>query len=187
MPCAFQEAKLKFEELVARDPKNASLLDYLAGTVNSLADVLQQLDRHKEAPKTFEEGARLGRQALALAPNHLGYRQTLSFLLGNLAAQRLAKRPDKAVVFSLERRSCGWAIPSRRTSRCASSCWRLSSSKRMPPTQRKYYDLALETLDLALQTGYKDFNNLRNNPRLGVLRQRPEFQRLLREFERKNR
>ena len=185
---AFQESKLLFEQLVARQPRNAGLLDYLAGTVNSLADALQKLDRREEALKSFEDGARHSREALALAPNHLGYRRTLSSLLGNLArAHRLAKRPDKAVVYSLERRKLWLGDAEQVYQQVREFVLAAQLVEKDAPTQRKYYDLALETLDLALQTGYKDFNNLRNNPRLGVLRQRPEFQRLLREFERKNR
>jgi serine/threonine-protein kinase len=184
---AFQGSKVAFEELVARHPKDAGYLDYLAGTVNSLADQLQKLDRHEEALKTFEYGAKRGREAVALAPNNADFRQTLSFLLGNLArAHRLAKRPEQAATYTLERRKLWLGNPEEVYNRVREFLLVAQLVKKDSPEQRKYHTLALETLDLALQAGYKDFNNLRNNPRLAVLRERPEFQRLLREFETKN-
>ena len=181
---SFQESRTAFEDLVAKQPKNAGCLDYLAGTINSLADVLQKLNRHEEAIKTFEDGVRRARAAVALAPNNAGHRQTLSFLLGNLArAHRLAKKPEQAIVYSLERRKLWLGNPEQVYNQVREFLLAADLVKKDSPEQQKYHTLALETLDLALQAGYKDFNNLRNNPRLAVLRQRPEFQRLLSEFE----
>ena len=185
---AYQEARGLFEKVLARDPHNAGHLDHLAGTINNLADVLQKLDRHEEALKAFEEAVRTQKEALGLAPGKKAVRQNLSMYLGNLArAHRLAKRPDRAVAVTLEQRKLWAGNAVELYGRVRAFLLAAEAANKDAPDQRKAYGLALETLDLALQAGYRDFDNLRKNPTLAALRARPEFQTMLQAFEGKHR
>ena len=49
--------------------------------------------------------------------------------------------------------------------------------------RERYVKHALDSLEMALKAGYRDFKNLRTHADFGSLRQRPEFEKLLQQFE----
>jgi serine/threonine-protein kinase len=176
----YKQAESRYRALMKRTPEDVTYPHFLAGTLNNMADVLQALKRPAEAIKAFEEGIRLERACLERAPQSREYRADLTRLYSNLArAYRMEKRHAEAVAIMLERRQL-W--PSNGTELGKLLPDFLRAARLVPataPERRKYVDHALETLSLALAAGYKDFDRLRQDPELALLRERDEFDRLL--------
>jgi eukaryotic-like serine/threonine-protein kinase len=178
---AYAESAAHFGKLLKTRPGDPVYAAGVAGALNNSADVLQKMNRPEEAIKTFEKALEHQKMAFARGPHSAEHRRFLGKVYGNLArAYRLARQPAAAVPLSLERRKLWPGNPTELYRIVRDFLLAAQLAEKDSADQRRYQDLALETIRLAVEAGYRDEKELRSNPELAVLRNRPEFERLLR-------
>ncbi|HXG10518.1 MAG TPA: tetratricopeptide repeat protein, partial [Gemmataceae bacterium] len=190
---AYRAALKLFEQLAADFPSQSDLRNDLAGTLGNLAILCNQR-RDFAAAREYLEKARPHHQAALKAnPRHPTYRQ---FYRNNLRAlvQAHAGLLDQAaaVQTAQTRRDLGWDPPADAyNAACALALCipiveqheKLDADKRKAAVQF-YGDEAMKLLRDAVGKGWKGAAHMQKDRALDPLRQREDFQELLRELTR---
>jgi tetratricopeptide (TPR) repeat protein len=184
----FQRAQALLEELVRDRPIDLGLQNRLAKVIDNRGITLAELGRLGEAEEAFLAAIARQRAASEKAPQVSQYRRHLSSHYFNLArVRRAAGRPAAAADAALERRA-HW--PNDPDELYAVACdlalciplvdrGRGHRADEWRAEQRKYIDLALETLRQAIRAGYADIARMRSDPDLDSLRSSEGFQSLV--------
>lgn len=136
------------------------------------AETLCALQRHAEALKDYDKAVELATESLR--PFECAARAVVRVRAGQVAtaieeAEELAKNGEGEVLFNTAR---VYALAIKPT----------KANPISPQQQEKYAERAIALLHQALAKGYKDADHLKNNDDWKTLRQRDDFQNLLREI-----
>jgi serine/threonine protein kinase len=191
---SFQEARLLLEALVKADPAN---LDYrldLGRTLNHFAGNRLTVGRPQEALQLLTEAMPHLERALGRASQVAIYRKTLSNTYSLFAeAEVRLDHTREATQQVLERKKLWDGNPNelyRVAKDLASLAGTVGGGKpRLTPEeeteQRQDLDLALDVLKEAASSGFQDLDRLQKEKVFNRLRDRNEFQDVVREVERR--
>jgi serine/threonine protein kinase/tetratricopeptide (TPR) repeat protein len=127
----------------------------------------------------FEKGESVLREALALS-RKLGSPRIQNAAWRSLGRlYRATGQPAKAGAVALERRRSPGLLPEELVEVAGELGWCAAQFSKGHPEQTRYADLALETLRRARARGFKGVNQLQKDPNLRVLKDRPEFKKLV--------
>jgi eukaryotic-like serine/threonine-protein kinase len=190
---AYADAAAIKKQLAADFPTQPDLRHSLAGTLGNLAIVCTQRGDFPAAKASLEEAMPHHRAALKANPRHPDYRKFYRVNLRALAAA-YARVNDRAGALRVARtsRALGWDPPTdtynaaRNLAQCipiARKLERLDAAQRRAAEQF-YAEQAMALLREAVARGWKNVAQTKKDPDLDGLRQREDFQQLLKDLER---
>jgi hypothetical protein len=160
-------------------------------TLNNIALLWSDLGQHEKARELAKEALQQQKVLYDRMPQSPRYRSDMGMRYAMMAAiERRAGRLNEAAAFCLERKkySSGNATELSHVSFDLGILSLLvgkgkSDLDANELAQRdKLCLLTLESLRESLQAGYRDFENLRSNRAFELVRQRPEFEEILKNF-----
>jgi serine/threonine protein kinase len=186
---AIQEARRMLDELIQAHPDNLDY-PYVQGlNLERLGRTFKQLGRLDEAAAALDQAVARQRIAFEKAPQVRYYRKSLDKHYSFLAdTYRAAGKADRAVQASLERRKL-WEADSGELVTVARDLAKAieavgNGKPELSPEERaerrRYEDLVMDTLRQAAARGFKDGAALQKEKDLEPVRQRADFQELLR-------
>jgi eukaryotic-like serine/threonine-protein kinase len=185
-----REALAVKQQLITDFPTMPDYQNELAGTLWNLANIKLRMRQFDEARRLLEEAVPYHKAALQANPRHHEYRQTWRNNRMRLAQSLLGLLDHAAAVKMAEELLKASVNPAKDTynaacflSRCvplAEKDSRLTESERRTQAQN-YGDRAITVLRQAVATGYKDGQHMAKDDDLAPLRERPDFQQLLKE------
>jgi tetratricopeptide (TPR) repeat protein len=189
---SFRAAVKLQDRLAAEFPNQPDLRNDLAATLGNLANLCNLRRNFATAKECLEKARPHHLAALKANPRHPTYRQ---FYRNNLLALVQAHAglldPAAAVQTAQTARDLGWNPPADAyDAACALALCipivekheQLDADKRKAAVQF-YGDAAMKLLREAVAKGFKDAAHMKQDSDLAPLRQRPDFQKLLKELE----
>jgi serine/threonine-protein kinase len=180
----YRQSVATYRNLVEEFRGNLGYRDSLSGVLNNLGLSLSRCGQHDEAPKAAREAVELERGLCEADPKSAGFRRNLSQRLSALAQVEGAAGDAEKAIAAVEERKRLWPGNGHELARAAGELSAIAAKfENDSPARTKCIDLALATLREALEAGYRDFEQLRKFNDLRLVRERPEFEKLLAEFE----
>jgi serine/threonine-protein kinase len=188
---AYEKSRDLLEKLVRDHPKNLDFRADLGRTLNNLGLTYGQLGQIEASLAALRQAVEHQRVAFAAAPHAPRYRRALSNHYGALAeVERKKGKPSAAAAALLERRRL-WpsnpdelfrvAVDQAQTAAAVGRGRERLSAEEQEERDR-YADQAVETLRQARAAGLRDREAVEKHPDLTLLRDRPEFSKLMSEF-----
>lgn len=179
------------EKLIADAPKRPEYREQLADTQRSLALLCRTSGRFNEAEKYLRQALALQEQRAAESQAVPRYQAALARTWKELAALQLATDSRDAALSSLEKaRALLEKLPaSGRRDLYLLACVHaleaplLARDKATAPRARQAEDAALAALQRAVAAGYADVEHLKTDADLAPLRNRGDFQKLVKDLE----
>ena len=171
------------ELLLDHNPNDIELCSKLGGTYNNRGVVLEGLKEYGEAGECFRQAIAHQKFAHAQAPQVTRYRDYLSqhyFHYGRLLRQE--GKAEEAIKFALARRDLWLGQPDHLfavAEELGEAGALLADSASSGDVYRRCQDLALETLQQAVDAGYRLPRDLRQRKSFAILRHRPELTDLI--------
>jgi serine/threonine-protein kinase len=138
-----------------------------------------------EALAGFRQAVTHQRRARKRAPDNSEFRDLLGLHLTALAQLlRAAKKPAEAAAVTLERRPLAGKDPAALYNVACELALCAALAAEGSPARARYADQAVETLRLAVRSGYKDAKHMRADADLKALRSHDGFRKLLAEMTR---
>ena len=173
------------KSIVAQYPDDLDLQSSLGGVYNNLGIVLEELDRMQDAAVAYKHGVEHQRIAFTAANDVFRYRSFLSkhyFNYGRVLRQ--LGYPDQAVRAALARRELWESDPQRLfaiAEELATAGIALQTTSGAEITAEQCATFAIETLQLAMASGWQLPTDLRNNASFVLLKNHEAFTKLLRD------
>ncbi len=173
------------KSIVAQYPDDLDLQSSLGGVYNNLGIVLEELDRMQDAAVAYKHGVEHQRIAFTAANDVFRYRSFLSkhyFNYGRVLRQ--LGYPDQAVRAALARRELWESDPQRLfaiAEELATAGIALQTTSGAEITAEQCATFAIETLQLAMASGWQLPTDLRNNESFVLLKNHEAFTKLLRD------
>jgi serine/threonine protein kinase/tetratricopeptide (TPR) repeat protein len=177
---SYEESKNLLEQLVAGDPNTPGIRRELLHSLGVYGDIKLKLRQPEEAVQAFEQAVTHARWLRQRLPQDLSATEELSMALGNLAiGRRAAGRADLAVSATEERLAL-WPENPEEICDAARDLAKSAAALRMdrPTAADQAAHLAVEALRRAVGAGLGDVNQLKTDPALAPLRDRPDFKAL---------
>jgi tetratricopeptide (TPR) repeat protein len=169
---SFAKAAAKLEEVLAKEPRHATGRQFLANSLRPQAITLARLGRHAEAAKAWTRLLELDDN-----PKRVDLRiaRALSLARAGDYVTAIAEAEDRSVIKNL---SAGLYVDLGCIFALAAASVKDDAKLRDQHAAR-----AVELLRQAVAKGYKDAEYLKKVDDLKALRERPDFQSLLKELE----
>jgi serine/threonine-protein kinase len=191
---AYRDALALQMQLTADFPNQPDLRNALAATFVNLALLGHQRGDFRAAKAYLEEAQPHHQAALKANPRHPTYRQFYRNNLITLVSAHAGLLDQASAVQAAERlRDLGWDPPGNAydaacaLARCVpivEKAEKLDSAKRQAAIDF-YCDQAMTMLRAAVAKGYKDIEHLKKDDDLKALRERADYQKLVKELEEK--
>jgi tetratricopeptide (TPR) repeat protein len=185
-----QRAGTVLHELAGRDPENHLYRSELGRTEQRIVLVLEKLGRPaEELVAASRRAAQQQRQALEQAPQNREYRERLTGHLVVLSQQLRSQHKWNESEAPLREVLMLWPGDAKFMAGVAATYAKYIPlfAKSVPAereaAEKKYGDLAMATLRQAIAYGYKNKLELLTDPDLNPLRQRADFQELLKSLK----
>jgi len=187
-----REALAVQRKLAQRHQAQPAYQDAVALSLHLLASLLRGQQKDDEALRLLEEAMAFHQRALQLSPKTPAFRGSFHATRLTTAGIHLDRNNHAAAAGIAKELSQLGANPAEDSFDAASVlAWcaqRVEKDDRVPQARRlelgrDYADQALVFLKEAVQRGFGDPARLRSNPGFASLRQRPDFQELLRQLE----
>ncbi len=184
---SFAEARTLLEDLVEGFPDELGYRSSLGGILNNQGMVLEQAGRLEDAAAAYREAIAHQRFALERAPSVARFREFLGKHYWNLGrALRAAGRPEEAAEAALARRGLWPDDPERLFSvarELALTAGGIDQAEGEAPAEgvsarQRCADEAVATLRQAVEAGFAQIEEIRENPDLESIRAHPEFRQL---------
>jgi tetratricopeptide (TPR) repeat protein len=191
---AWADALAIKKQLAADFPTQPDLRQSLAGTLGNLAIVCDQRGDYPAAKKYLEEALPHNRAALKANPRNAEYRQLYRNNLRALAGANARLNDSAGALRAVQDiRALGWDPPldTYHAARSLARCILIAQEiEQLDPAQRQaavqlYADQAMALLRDAVAKGWTNTAQTKKDTDLDALRQREDFQQLLKELERK--
>jgi serine/threonine protein kinase/tetratricopeptide (TPR) repeat protein len=188
----FHKARAILEKLVKDYPDELNYRSSLAGVMNNCGMMLEQLGRFNDAASAYRQAIDQQLVAFRHAADVTAYRELLSKHYWNYGrVLRAAGRPNEAAEAAIERKKLWKDNPQRLYWVAVELALavdkmsdKMSKAQKDPATKAtavadQYAGQAVATLGEAARLGFAPLDDLRTNPDLKSIRQRPEFKRLM--------
>jgi tetratricopeptide (TPR) repeat protein len=189
---AYEQARAIQEKLVQANPDHLGYRTELASTLINLGVILGQRGNIGDGHAALLRGLEVASVSFRIAPQIIEHRRVMNGLYGSLAEnERAGNHPAEAVAATLERGKL-WpekAVEQFNVARELSLALELVGKGRPDLTddekakREKYSNLVVEKLRQARALGFKDVERMRQDPAFEPLRQRVDFQELLKDLE----
>jgi serine/threonine protein kinase/Flp pilus assembly protein TadD len=185
---SFRQARDILEKLAKDYPDELNYRSSLAGVLNNCGMMLEQLGRLDEAAAAYRQAINQQLAAYRRAADVTAFRELLSKHYWNYGrVLRAAGRPLEAAEAALDRKKLWTGNPQRlywvavELAMAADEMdkERSKQGKGQTPAADQFAQQAVATLGDAIRLGYTPLEDLRTNPDLKSVRQRPEFKRLM--------
>ena len=185
---SYERAREIREELIQAYPGNIAFHSDLGTTLVNLGYTYAQTGYLDEGLATLRRAVEEKRLAFKAVPGDADYRRGLNAAFGALAeVERKKGSPGVAAAALMERRDLWPNDPAELyriareladTASCVGSA-RSDLTTLEREERARYFDLAIETLRLAIKAGFSDGARLAKEPEFAPLRPREDFQKLL--------